>query len=266
MEELFQSQHLLRNHIQTRLLDQTGICRFVGNKQDVVGTAAVLFLLGMHRPGPDRPVEPCLIFNERSRHVRQPGDLCFPGGGLSPRMDGFLAGVLRFPGLPLYRWAPDSRWHSRRPVTFPEMPMLLATSLRESFEEMRINPFRIRFLGPMAPVNFTRFDRIIYPMVAWNLGQKTFFPNWEVARIVYIPLRRFFRSEAYASLPATLVSGTQGEKDTALNETFPCLTYDNGENREILWGLTYRIVVRFLDIVFDFKPPDSVSLPEISKQ
>jgi hypothetical protein len=144
------------------------------------------------------------------------------------------------------------------------MPRLLATSLRESFEEMRLSPFCVRFLGPMAPEYFNLQGRTIYPMVAWNRGQKAFSPNWEVDRIVYIPLRRFFNPEAYSRLPAARLSRYRGK--IAPTAEFPCLVYDNGERQEILWGLTYRIVVRFLENVFDFKPPEISSRPVFTEE
>jgi hypothetical protein len=261
MDERLRNQRLLKDHIRSRILERAEAAHFGADGQNDATAAAVLFLLGMHRPSQGRPAEPCLIFNKRSCHVRQPGDLCFPGGGLSPHLDDLLARLLRLPGFPLFRWDPDSRRGSRRPVMLPGMSRLLATSLRESFEEMRLNPFRIRFLGPMAPVPFKRRGRIIYPMVAWNCGQKTFSPNWEVDRIVYIPLRRFFHSGAYAKLPVA-------HRPRHMNKTlpmgaFPCLVYESRERREILWGLTYRIVMRFLGIVFDFTPPKMSSLPVV---
>lgn len=262
MEKRLENPRLLRAHIHTRLLDQAQHGRLGGSEEAGTTAAAVLFLLGMHQPGPGLSPEPCLIFNQRSRHVRQPGDLCFPGGGLAPRLDGFLAGLLRLPGFPLFRWAPGIL----RLKLFPGMPRLFATSLRESFEEMRINPFRVRFLGPMAPEYFQRFDRTIYPMVAWNLGQKNFSPNWEVERIVYIPLCRFFHTGAYAKLPASDLSRYKEKARLAPGEEFPCLVYEGAATREILWGLTYRIVMRFLNIVFDFQPPPMSSLPVAAKQ
>jgi len=254
MEERHQNESQLKAHIHTRLLEHAGNSRFDPGRQN--DTAAVLFLMGMHRNEGEESAEPCLIFNQRSSRVRQPGDLCFPGGGLSPRLDGFLARLLGLPGFPLFRWPP-----SPRPALFPEMPRLLATSLRESFEEMRLNPFRVRFLGPMAPEHFHLYGRIIYPMVAWNRSQNSFTPNWEVDRIVYIPLRRFLTAGAFAKLPAGRLARYRGTAPPA--KEFPCLVYENGGSREILWGLTYRIVMRFLDIVFDFKPPETPSLPVI---
>lgn len=266
MEKRLQNQRLLRSHIRTRLLEAATGGRFGEREKKDSATAAVLFLLGMHRPDPDRSREPCFIFNQRSRHVRQPGDLCFPGGGLSPFLDGLLAGLLRLPGFPLFPWTPGSRRLSRRPGGFPGMPRLLATSLRESFEEMRLNPLRIRFLGPMTPEYFTRYGRVIYPMVAWSLGQKTFSPNWEVERIVYIPLRRFLHPGAYAKIPASHLARYGETTRPAPMEEFPCLVYEGREGREVLWGLTYRIVMRFLDIVFDFHPPDMSMLPVLPEQ
>lgn len=254
MEELFRNQTKLKEHIRARLLAHSDSSRFDAGRQN--DTAAILFLLGMHRNAGAGAAEPCLIFNQRSSRVRQAGDLCFPGGGLSPRLDALLARLLVLPGFPLFRWAP-----SPRPALFPEMPRLLATSLRESFEEMRMNPFRVRFLGPMAPEHFHLYGRIIYPMVAWNRGQKSFKPNWEVDRIVHIPLRHFLAAGAYAKLPTGRLSRYRESAPPAME--FPCLVYENSTSREILWGLTYRIVMRFMDIVFDFKPPEMSSLPVI---
>lgn len=261
VEKHLECPHLLRRRIRTRLLDEARNSWSGNGKQVDTTDAAVLFLLGMHRADPALSTEPCLIFNQRSRHVRQPGDLCFPGGGLSPRLDRFLAGLLRLPGLPLFRWSPNDRHPPRPSDRFPEMPRLFATSLRESYEEMRLNPFRIRFLGPMMPEHFELHGRTIYPMVAWNHGQKTFSPNWEVDRIVYIPLRIFLDPRAYSVLPISRLSGYRKETPGGARDEFPCLVYENGEKREILWGLTFRIAMRFLDIVFGFEPPETAFQP-----
>ncbi len=258
MEELLRNPELLRGHIRSRLLKQLEGVRFSGPHETV---AAVLFLLGMHRFDSKHASEACLIFNQRSRHVRQPGDLCFPGGGLAPLRDRILAGFLRLPGFPLFRWASRNSGNPNRTRILSGFSHLLATSLRESFEEMRINPFRIRFLGPMAPEPFPRFDRMVYPMVAWSCRQAPFSPNWEVERIVYIPFRHFFDPGAYGKLPISHLSSGDNQMDNSTVKEFPCLIYEDGNNREILWGLTYRIVMRFLDIVFNFRPPDAASVP-----
>ena len=69
------------------------------------------------------------------------------------------------------------------------MSLYLTTSLRESFEEMRLNPFSIKFLGPLPPQNLRVFQKIIYPMVGWVEGNHRLKTNHEVEKIVYIPLK-----------------------------------------------------------------------------
>ena len=263
MKEFLRNARLLKDHVSTRLRKQAYAIQFpdgLGKRER--SAAAVLFLMGMHSIDPNKPAEPCLIFNQRSQRVRQPGDLCFPGGGLAPYLDGFLAGLLKLPGLPLSRRASWPRHNQEGPQ--PGLPRMLATGLRESFEEMRLNPFRTSFLGPMAPVYFQLFDRTIYPMVVWGRGQRHFVPNWEVKRIVIIPLQRFFDPEAYASVQAQQLFSFTGKTGAPSRESFPCLTYENGEDRELLWGLTYQIVIRFLKIVFDFNPPHAATLPGVT--
>ena len=261
METLFQNQQHLRDHIRSRLRSQANGDFSTGmTPGDETTAAAILLLLGMHRPGEDKAPEPSLIFNQRSRLVRQPGDLCFPGGGFSPRLDRLLAGLLGLPGFPLHSWHRKNRQHLPRGVS-----RFLATSLREGFEEMRVNPFHVKFLGPMAPEHFKRFNRTVYPMVAWHTGPNSFSTNWEVERIVFIPLRRFFDPGAYTRLPLSQLSSQKGRTEPPPETEFPCLIHENGGNQEIIWGLTFRIVLRFLEIVFDFKPPETPRVPITKK-
>lgn len=97
-------------------------------------------------------------------------------------------------------------------------------------------------------------------MMGWVTGQKRFFPNWEVEKIVTIPLRKlldpdnYVRYRLYAATP-----GRQGER--------PCV-YDavsyrhrTHQEKEMLWGATCRITLKFLRWVFDFTLPDIDSLP-----
>ncbi len=255
MESLLENPHLLIDHIRIKLFKQAGNKFFLDHGGKKETDAAVLFLMGMHCRVPDEPPEPCLIFTQRSRNVPQPGDLCFPGGGVSPYLDHLLAGFLKLPGFPLFRSPSLNGSHSRVTTAPRGMKRLLATCLRESFEEMRLNPFRTVFLGPMAPEPFPLFNRTIYPMVAWTLGQKRFVLNREVERLVYIPLRHFLDRTAYHRFRAPAPVSDQ-----------PCITYRNGYTRDLLWGITYRIVMHFLDIVFNFRPPEMSRLPIVPKQ
>ena len=225
-------------------------------------TSAVLFLLG-ESPRKGSSGEPSIILNKRSRSVRQPGDLCFPGGRISFPIDLCGAGVLStLPFMPLLRWAHWSGWkYSRRRET-KNLALLLAAGLREGFEEMRLNPFAVRFLGPMPSQDLAMFGRTLYPMVVWT-DQKHFRPNWEVEKIVTVPLSKLLNPENYACCrtffetdPRTLVN--QGPND------FPCFRHME-EGEEVLWGVTYRIVTLFLEMVFKFRVPEMMSLPLIRR-
>ena len=41
--------------------------------------------------------------------------------------------------------------------------LLFAASIRESFEEMGLNPFGVQFLGPLPPQRLVMFHREIFP-------------------------------------------------------------------------------------------------------
>lgn len=202
--------------------------------------------------------EPCLILNKRSRKVRQPGDLCFPGGGIH-FLDSTLSKLLHLPGLPLGWQASPARGASyEKPV--PRMiKLLLATSLREAWEEMRLNPFGVRFLGALPAQRLVMFERLIQPLVAWVRPEQSFRPNWEVARIVFIPLRKLLERENYGRYLLTFngsgAAGHQGPR------AFPCFLHQGEVAREMLWGATYRITMDFLRIAFDFSPPEMETLP-----
>ena len=155
--------------------------------------SVVLLLLGALKTG-----EPCLILNKRSAKVRQPGDLCCPGGSIEGRLDACLSRLLRLPGTPLNRWPRWRRWRHRWPGPAANLSLYLATALREAAEEMRLNPLGVRFLGPMRPQRLVMFHRVIHPMAAWAGGQQRFWPNWEVARIFRIPLRQLLDGRRYA--------------------------------------------------------------------
>jgi hypothetical protein len=226
---------------------------------DWQAASTVLFLLGRY-PGTARlSGEPYLILNKRSASVRQPGDLCCPGGRVSPRLDAGLAKLLRLPILPLVRWPYWPEWRRRRPQEALWVRLLLATGLRESVEEMRLNPFGLKFLGPLPPQPLVMFERVIYPMVIWVSGQTRFYPNWEVEKVVRLPVREFFNPSMYARYRLRIET-LSGAENVGM---FPCFRYINDQKTEILWGATFRITMDFLKCVFGFSPPDVHSLPEI---
>lgn len=222
--------------------------------------SAVLFLLG---PEYGKNSDICLILNKRSVNVGQPGDLCCPGGGLMPVLDDVLARLVTLPGFPMRQWPYWSAMKKQHPPAARSIANLFAAGLREGLEEMQLNPFRVRFLGPLPHARLVLFRRVIYPLAAWVSGQKRFFPNWEVEKVVYIPLRCLLNPAHYA-LYRVQYSARAEEKIHRKTQDFPCFLYECEGEREILWGATFRIVMNFLQLVFGFTPPDAQNLPVIS--
>lgn len=223
---------------------------------DLAAASVVLFLLG-NRKNPSGTGEyPCLVLNKRSARVTQPGDLCCPGGGISPKIDAAVASVLRPGPSPLTRWP---GWHplkETRPQVSRRLSLLFATALREGLEEMRLNPFRIRFLGPLNPQRLILFQRVIFPMVCWQSTQQRFHPNWEVDSIVTIPIETLVDPAHYGIYRIRM---NQGGQISWMD--FPCFIHDTRQGREILWGATFRMTMEFLATVYGFRFPEGSRLP-----
>lgn len=246
--------------VQDRLHQQLP-SRFTFNMNgDMRQVSAVLFLMGAGTDG-----NPYLILNKRSQQVRQPGDLCCPGGGISPTIDGLLAKGLKLPSTPLSRW-PRGRWWQRyRRNDWPKLTLLLAAALREGFEEMRLNPFGVRFLGPMPAQQLVMFKRAIYPLAGWVNRQRHFFPNWEVDKIIRIPVAALFDDSNYARYRISFKAGMSGMPDMPYRD-MPCFVHRQKDQDELLWGATYRITEQFLKMIFEYRPPPMKKLPLIHRR
>jgi hypothetical protein len=93
----------------------------------------------------------------------------------------------------------------------------------------------------------------------WVSGQKRFYPNWEVDKIIYIPLRDLLDPARYARYRLRIEAGLNAVQEN----TFPCFRYEKENETEVLWGATYRITMGFLKEVFGFEPPAAGALPQI---
>jgi hypothetical protein len=142
--------------------------------------------------------------------------------------------------------------------------LLLATALREGAEEMRLNPLGVGFQGMLPPEHLVMFKRTIYPMVGWVNRQQRFFPNWEVERIIRIPVRALLVPNDYARLRLTMAP-QESATGRGRKQVFAAFCYRSPAGTEILWGATYRIVMTFLQRVFDFMPPDVENGPVVEK-
>lgn len=222
--------------------------------------SSVMFLLGRLAAEDGAAPETCIVLNKRSQEVRQSGDLCCPGGTVEAQLDPYLAKLLSIPFSPLARWPLWPSFRSAQPQQARLLSLLLATALRESWEEMRLNPLGIRFLGPLPSQRLLLFKRVIYPMIGWIRRQRQFVPSWEVEKIVAIPLRSLLNPWNYANYRLHVLPEVEKKLDRGVQD-MPCFLHRHQGRTEILWGATYRIVVYFLELIFDFKPPDIATLP-----
>jgi len=229
------------------------------------GLSVVLFLLSICRRSPESPPEPCLILNKRSSRVPQPGDLCCPGGGIEPRIDYLAAHLLRLPLSPLRHWPHYRTWRMETPQRAARLRLLTAAGLREGMEEMRLNPFGVRFLGGLPPERLVMFKRTIAPLVAWVHRQRHFHPNWEVERIVRIPLRAMLVPDGYIALRLQMGDQDTGRQGSG-GSVFPAFRFHSQNGTEILWGATYRITMQFLERVFGFHPPEQNTCAMVEKR
>lgn len=262
IDEMLHDANALRSHIAGRLLQQ-GVKNLAGRQKRTEATreSAVLVTLANVRLTSDGVREPCLVLTKRSPKVRQPGDLCYPGGGIG-MLDPALAWLQRLPAAPLAKWAAGSTEKNGMSAQDKQLPLLLTTSLREAWEEMRLNPLRVTFLGPLPAQRLTMFKNTVHPMVGWIRGRKRLKPNWEVERIVCISLRQLMDARNYRRYRLEWQENVAGPLPKS---DYPCFISENNGGREILWGVSYRITMQFLAVVFDFTPPESDDLPVIRR-
>jgi hypothetical protein len=264
IDRLLQNPERLRGHIRTALLRKDAFEALTSDNLSNSGSASsVLFLLGPNCPHNERPApEPCLILNKRSAKVKQPGDLCCPGGSISPIPDVYLAKLLYLPFFPLARWSNWAALRRRRSREAFQLALLLATGLRESFEEMRLNPLGVKFLGLLPPEQLLMFKRVIYPTVGWIAKQRKFYPNWEVEKVIHIPLRALLAPESYVRFRLEIDLAGAGPRNREIRE-FPCFIHLENGSYHRLWGATFRITMNFLDRIFGFRPPEMQTLPRV---
>jgi 8-oxo-dGTP pyrophosphatase MutT (NUDIX family) len=229
------------------------------DKGDRKGGSAVMFLLSRHRFDGQNAPEPCLVLNKRSQRVLQPGDLCCPGGGVEP-WDRWLSRILRLPFSPLVQWPQWRRWQNRDPRLARGLSLMLGTGLREAWEEMHLNPLRVTFMGPLQVQPLILFKRSIYPLACWVSSLEGLQPNWEVERIVLIPLRHLMAPHRYGRYRLRF---TAQENETQGKEDYPCFVHQGRRGTEVLWGATFRITMDFLERVYGFRPPRLEGLPVV---
>ncbi len=259
LKKLPENNNRLKYMIMEKLYKELKNNSFYGDEMTKAPSPSSVLLLMSSHPHNKKP---CLILNKRSDQVRQPGDLCCPGGGIEPVLDRFLGKILTLPGCPVEKWPYWAGLKKENGEKIRDIPAFLATALRESFEEMRLYPFGFDFLGPLGPRRLVMFDRIIWPMAGWTKQKPPFSTNREVAKIIYICLEDLLNYENYGCYHLR-ISNNINNTGTHTRK-LPCFICKHKGDTELLWGATYNIIASFLKIVFDFTQPDISSLPVVS--
>ena len=192
---------------------------------------------------------------KRSSRVSQPGDLSCPGGMIHPFIDRLLRPLLIHGPFSIIRGPARVYSSQREPAIRRIMTLFLVNALRESWEEIGLSPFSVRFLGPLPTYSLKRFRRTIFPLVGFVEKPGAFHTNREVEKIVEIPLVSFYDER---SIGCYILSAPDPADPTVLQSLqHPCLIHpDSNGGEEILWGATFHILVQFLAIVMDYRLPD----------
>lgn len=261
-QHLLQDSRLLTDCIETKTVQNEVLAgETTGDEGLRFKSSAVLFPLVQCAHHGRGAVETCLILNKRSRFVRQPGDLCLPGGSFMLPLDRLIGLMLEFPRTPLWRWSHRRRWSDMHPTQVPLLKLLLATGLREAWEEMRLNPWRLRFLGPLPAQHLVLFDRTIHPLAVWVDSLRSCRANWEVERLIFIPLRRLVNPNRYGRFRPMARASANLPGRHLHKGYFPCFVHQDVVGRELLWGATLRVVQQFLTSILGFVPPPTDVLP-----
>jgi 8-oxo-dGTP pyrophosphatase MutT (NUDIX family) len=200
---------------------------------------------------------------KRSARFSQPGDLSCPGGMLSPALDALLKPLLERL-LPVIGETAKTYIRQRSADTVDALMLLLTSAVRESWEELRLSPFNIEFLGPLPCHSLILFRRMIFPMVVMVKNTPSYRPNHEVERIVEIPLSAFFQKDNYARYQINAEESIRRSHPSSWE--FPCFVHcEGGTGQDVLWGATFHIILRFLEVLFDFELPDIRSNPILSR-
>jgi len=194
------------------------------------------------------------LLSKRSKRVQQPGDLCAPGGGIHPFLDSLSGSLLRFGLLPGIHGPGFTLAKRKGESVYGKILFLLGNALRESWEELRLNPFNVEFLGPLPTYHLHHRPWIIFPLVGRVKHSWKPKLSWEVDKIVSIPLAAFFDRANYA-VYSLEVSDNLMAQGIPNPWEFPCLVHKEGGEEEVLWGATFEIIQTFFKIVLGFSFP-----------
>jgi 8-oxo-dGTP pyrophosphatase MutT (NUDIX family) len=142
----------------------------------------------------------------------------------------------------LYTRRSDRLNSHRGQVAFPggrydrRDPHLLASALRETFEEVGIEPQSIEVLGSYEGRRTHSTDIMVTPFVGVVHGSPEFRPDpKEVAEIFEVPLEAL-RDQRHR--------GNYRWRENGFHSKRPAILYQG----QTIWGLTYELTMRFLEL------------------
>jgi 8-oxo-dGTP pyrophosphatase MutT (NUDIX family) len=192
---------------------------------------------------------------KRSSEVVQGGDISCPGGMFHKFADPLFRTFIAAGFPPVIEGKALSYAKQRGKGEFKSVTLFLANAVRESWEELRLSPFNVQYLGPLPCRPLIAFTRIIFPLAGFVKREWKPRTNREVEKILDLPLKDFFDQENYGLY--TIETEYKLRDNISGARHFPCfIVRDAYENEEILWGATFSIVMSFLKIVFNFELPD----------
>lgn len=220
--------------------------------------AGVLLLLYFEEKGvKEESGQYVFLLNKRSKKVPQAGDICAPGGGVHPIWDSALQKFMQFGLVPWAKGPGLELAKLKGKKLYQKILLFLGSALRESWEEIHLRPSNVEFWGPLPAYRLLTRRWIIFPMVGQVKHPWTNQLNWEVEKIISIPLQEFFDPQNYAIYSLKEPNGFRSEEGPHYRE-FPCLVHKEGGEEEILWGATFYIIRSFLKIVI----PDPLPSPD----
>ena len=214
------------------------------------GVLLPIFFSRDPRLGSDQKGEYVFLLNKRSKGIPQGGDLCAPGGRSHLIWDSIFKRVFQMGFMPGTKEMRARLIKSREKRLYEWILFFWSNALRESWEELRLNPFNIEFLGPLKTYRLESRRWIIFPLVgkikhAWKPKL-----NPEVEKLVEIPLTTFFQPGHYA-ICRFEVSQEISPQGNPPSREVPCLIFGEKGKEEILWGATYNIMREFLAVVMN---------------
>ena len=214
------------------------------------GVLLPIFFSGDPQTSPGQKGEYVFLLSKRSRAVPQGGDLCAPGGRSHPIWDSVFQRFLQMGLMPGAKRMKTQLIRTREKRLYQRILFFWSNALRESWEELGLNPLNVEFLGPLKTYRLQSRRWIIFPLV--GKIKKAWKPRLspEVEKLVEIPLAAFYRPGQYA-ICHFKTSPEMREQGSPESREFPCLISGGKEKEEILWGATFNIIREFLRIVLD---------------